>query len=129
MRLLLICLLFHTSNTILLETFRSSYMYKNCIHAHVSEPNTTSSLSIVELASSTLAIYCTYAALNLSEIIWSKTWTFVHRHAPWTRFNLSFRSYCEAQQGTILVIVVITEWWSCTEAISIIFSDFIIHYK
>lgn len=41
-------------------------------------PNITSSLSIVELASSTLAIYCTYAALNLSEIIWSKTWTFVH---------------------------------------------------
>lgn len=43
-------------------------------------PNTTSNLSIVELASSALAIYRTYAALNLSGTIRSKTWerTFVH---------------------------------------------------
>lgn len=47
----------------------SRYIDKNCIHAHVSErPNTISSLSVVELASSALAIYCTHAALNLSRI-------------------------------------------------------------
>lgn len=38
------------------------------------KPNTTTSVSIVELASSALATYCTYAALNLLETIRSKTW-------------------------------------------------------